>query len=40
MSQKLSKHELISRLLSLKEKQDELTIQIQYLTQEMNTLRG
>ncbi|WP_373100498.1 MULTISPECIES: hypothetical protein [Pasteurellaceae] len=38
MAQKLSKHELISRLLSLKEKQDELTAQIQHLTQEMNTL--
>ncbi|ANN81670.1 hypothetical protein BBH51_01400 [Aggregatibacter actinomycetemcomitans] len=38
MPQKLSKHELISRLLSLKEKQDELTIQIQLLTQEMNAL--
>ncbi|PRM49141.1 hypothetical protein [Haemophilus influenzae] len=38
MSQKLSKYELISRLLSLKEKQDELTIQVQHLTQEMNTL--
>ena len=38
MSQKLSKHELITRLLSLKEKQDELTIQIQHLTQEMNSL--
>lgn len=38
MAQKLLKHELVERLLKLKEKQDELTIQMQYLAQEINSL--
>ena len=38
MAQKLLKHELVERLLKLKEKQDELTVQMQCLSQEINTL--
>ena len=38
MAQKLLKHELVERLLKLKEKQDELTVQMQYLSQEINAL--
>lgn len=38
MAQKLLKHELIERLLKLKEKQDELTMQMQCLAQEINVL--
>ncbi|MGB2552686.1 hypothetical protein ACPF04_05855 [Campylobacter sp. MOP51] len=34
MAQKLLKHELVERLLKLKEKQDELTVQMQCLSQE------
>ena len=36
MVQKLLKHELVERLLKLKEKQDELTVQMQCLSQEIN----
>ena len=32
------KHELVERLLKLKEKQDELTVQMQCLSQEINAL--
>ncbi len=35
MTQKLLKHELVERLLQLKEKQDLLTVQMQLLTQEI-----
>lgn len=38
MAQKLLKHELVERLLKLKEKQDELTVQMQCLSQEINVL--
>ena len=38
MVQKLLKHELVERLLKLKEKQDELTVQMQCLSQEINAL--
>ena len=38
MAQKLLKHELVERLLKLKEKQDELTMQMQCLSQEINAL--
>jgi len=38
MAQKLLKHELVERLLKLKEKQDELTVQMQCLSQEINAL--
>ncbi|WP_455228380.1 hypothetical protein [Kingella denitrificans] len=38
MAQKLLKHALVERLLKLKEKQDELTVQMQYLSQEINAL--
>lgn len=38
MEQKLLKHELVERLLKLKEKQDELTVQMQCLSQEINAL--
>lgn len=38
MAQKLLKHELVERLLQLKEKQDLLTVQIQLLTQEISEL--
>ena len=38
MAQKLLKHELVERLLKLKEKQDELTVQMQSLLQEINAL--
>ena len=38
MTQKLLKHELVERLLKLKEKQDELTVQMQCLSQEINVL--
>ena len=38
MAQKLLKHELVERLLMLKEKQDELTVQMQCLSQEINAL--
>ena len=38
MTQKLLKHELVERLLKLKEKQDELTVQMQCLSQEINAL--
>ena len=38
MTQKLLKHELVERLLKLKEKQDELTMQMQCLSQEINAL--
>ena len=38
MVQKLLKHELVERLLKLKEKQDELTVQMQCLSQEINVL--
>ena len=38
MAQKLLKHELVEHLLKLKEKQDELTIQMQCLAQEINAL--
>ena len=36
MVQKLLKHELVERLLKLKEKQDELTVQMQCLSQKIN----
>lgn len=35
MAKKLLKHELVERLLQLKEKQDLLTVQMQLLTQEI-----
>ena len=38
MVQKLLKHELVERLLKLKEKQDELMVQMQCLSQEINAL--
>ena len=38
MAQKLLKHELVERLLKLKEKQDELTVQMQCLAKEINVL--
>ena len=38
MTQKLLKHELVERLLQLKEKQDLLTVQMQFLTQEISEL--
>lgn len=38
MAQKLLKHELVERLLKLKEKQDELMVQMQCLSQEINAL--
>ena len=38
MAKKLLKHELVERLLKLKEKQDELTVQMQCLSQEINAL--
>ncbi|TYB07606.1 hypothetical protein [Aggregatibacter actinomycetemcomitans] len=38
MTRKLLKHELVERLLKLKEKQDELTVQMQCLSQEINAL--
>ena len=38
MTQKLLKHELVERLLKLKETQDELTVQMQCLSQEINAL--
>ncbi len=38
MTQKLLKHELVERLLQLKEKQDLLTVQMQLLTQEISQL--
>lgn len=38
MTQKLLKHELIERLLQLKEKQDLLTVQMQLLAQEISEL--
>lgn len=38
MTQKLLKHELVERLLLLKEKQDLLTVQMQFLTQEISEL--
>jgi len=38
MAQKLLKHELVERLLQLKEKQDLLTVQIQLLVQEISEL--
>ena len=38
MAQKLLKYELVERLLKLKEKQDELTVQMQCLSQEINVL--
>ena len=38
MAQKLLKHELVERLLKLKEKQNELTVQMQCLSQEINAL--
>ena len=38
MAQKLLKYELVERLLKLKEKQDELTVQMQCLSQEINAL--
>ncbi|VTU09358.1 Uncharacterised protein [Actinobacillus porcinus] len=38
MTQKLLKHELVERLLQLKEKQDLLTVQMQLLTQEISEL--
>ncbi|MDY6216768.1 hypothetical protein [Actinobacillus porcinus] len=38
MAQKLLKHELVERLLQLKEKQDVLTVQMQLLTQEISEL--
>ncbi|MDY5106213.1 MAG: hypothetical protein SPE78_03550, partial [Actinobacillus minor] len=38
MAQKLLKHELVERLLQLKEKQDLLTVQMQLLTQEISEL--
>ena len=38
MAQKLLKHELVECLLKLKEKQDELTVQMQCLSQEINAL--
>ena len=38
MTQKLLKHELVERLLKLKEKQDELTVQMQRLSLEINAL--
>ena len=40
MAQKLLKHELVERLLKLKEKQDELTVQMQCLSpQPLITMR-
>lgn len=38
MAQKLLKHELVERLLQLKEKQDLLTVQMQLLAQEISEL--
>ena len=38
MTRKLLKHELVERLLKLKEKQDDLTVQMQCLSQEINAL--
>lgn len=38
MAQKLLKHELVERLLQLKEKQDLLTVQMQLFTQEISEL--
>lgn len=38
MTQKLLKHELVERLLQLKERQDLLTVQMQLLTQEISEL--
>lgn len=38
MAQKLLKHELVERLLQLKEKQDLLTVQMQLLMQEISEL--
>ena len=38
MAQKLLKHELVEHLLKLKEKQDELTLQMQCLAKEINVL--
>lgn len=38
MAQKLLKHELVEHLLKLKEKQDELTVQMQCLAKEINVL--
>lgn len=38
MTQKLLKHELVERLLQLKEKQDLLTVQMQLLAQEISEL--
>ena len=38
MAQKLLKHELVERLLKLKEKQDELTVQMHCLSLEINAL--
>lgn len=38
MTQKLLKHELVERLLQLKEKQDLLTVQMQFLAQEISEL--
>ena len=38
MAQKLLKYELVERLLKLKEKQDELTVQMECLSQEINAL--
>ncbi|MCU9998854.1 hypothetical protein H0G77_07060 [[Pasteurella] aerogenes] len=38
MTKKLLKHELVERLLQLKEKQDLLTVQMQLLTQEISEL--
>ena len=38
MAKKLLKHELVERLLKLKEKQDDLTVQMQCLSQEINAL--
>ena len=38
MAKKLLKHELVERLLKLKEKQDELTVQMQCLAKEINVL--
>lgn len=38
MVQKLLKHELVERLLQLKEKQDLLTVQMQLLAQDISEL--
>ena len=38
MAQNLLKHELVEHLLKLKEKQDELTVQMQCLAKEINVL--